>query len=81
MQNPMSCDREGVSVFFKDKEGNIFHTYSTYARGIDMMNITYQFLDLVPKGRQDDCGLRHHIQYVQKCKTWRGSTSLFFRLI
>ena len=66
LQNPMSTDREGVSVFYKDEEGNIFHTYSTYARGIDMMNITYQFLDLVPKGRQDDQGLRHRDQYVPK---------------
>ncbi|PGZ88783.1 thioredoxin family protein [Bacillus sp. AFS029533] len=66
MQDPMSSDREGVSVFYKDDEGNIFHTYSTYARGIDMMNNTYQFLDLVPKGRQDDRGLRHSDQYVPK---------------
>ncbi|MGG1678279.1 DUF899 domain-containing protein [Neobacillus sp. NRS-1170] len=66
LQNPMSTDREGVSVFYKDEDENIFHTYSTYARGIDMMNITYQFLDLVPKGRQDDRGLRHRDQYVPK---------------
>ncbi|MEH7416436.1 thioredoxin family protein [Neobacillus drentensis] len=66
MQNPMSTDREGVSVFYKNESGNIYHTYSTYARGIDMLNITYQFLDLVPKGRQDDRGLRHHDQYVPK---------------
>lgn len=65
LQNPMSTEREGVSVFYRD-EGKIFHTYSTYARGIDMLNITYQFLDLVPKGRQDDRGLRHHDQYVAK---------------
>ncbi|MDR4947085.1 DUF899 domain-containing protein [Neobacillus cucumis] len=66
LQNPMSTDREGVSVFYKEEEGSIFHTYSTYARGIDLMNITYQFLDLVPKGRQDDRGLRHRDQYVPK---------------
>ncbi|WP_397538086.1 DUF899 family protein [Rummeliibacillus pycnus] len=36
-------------MFYKDADGNIFHTYSTYARGIDMLNNTYQFLDLVPK--------------------------------
>jgi len=63
LQNPMTTDREGVSVFYKNEEGDIFHTYSTYARGIDMLNITYQFLDLVPKGRQDERGLRHHDQY------------------
>jgi len=46
-----SLDREGISVFYKDKSGSVFHTYSCYARGIDMMNATYQYLDLVPKGR------------------------------
>ena len=47
-------DREGVSVFYKDKKGDLFHTYSTFARGIDMVNTTYQFLDLVPKGRDEN---------------------------
>ena len=47
------ADREGISVFYKDENGNIFHTYSTYARGIDMMNVDYQYLDLVPKGRDE----------------------------
>jgi predicted dithiol-disulfide oxidoreductase (DUF899 family) len=49
-------DREGISVFYKDPKGRIFHTYSTYARGIDMVNPTYQFLDLVAKGRDEDPG-------------------------
>ena len=48
------ADREGISVFYKDEHGDIFHTYSCYARGIDMVNATYQFLDLVPKGRDED---------------------------
>jgi predicted dithiol-disulfide oxidoreductase (DUF899 family) len=47
-------DREGVSVFFKDPEGRVFHTYSAYARGIDMLNVAYHYLDLVPKGRNED---------------------------
>jgi len=47
-------EREGVSVFFKDEEGNVFHTYSTYARGIDLMNTAYNYLDLVPKGRDEE---------------------------
>ncbi len=46
-------DREGISVFYKDETGAIFHTYSTYARGIDAVNPTYQFLDLTPKGRDE----------------------------
>jgi len=47
-------DREGLSVFFKDESGAVFHTYSCYARGIDMLNGTYNFLDLAPKGRDED---------------------------
>jgi predicted dithiol-disulfide oxidoreductase (DUF899 family) len=46
-------DREGVSVFYKDESGAVFHTYSSYARGIDMLNVAYHFLDLVPKGRDE----------------------------
>ena len=62
-------DREGVSVFHKDAEGNIFHTYSAYARGIDMLNGAYHFLDLVPKGRDEDAldftqaWVRYHDRY------------------
>jgi predicted dithiol-disulfide oxidoreductase (DUF899 family) len=60
-------DREGISVFTKDKKGNIYHTYSTFARGIDWVNPTYHFLDLVPKGR-DERGrgqfwVRYHDRY------------------
>jgi predicted dithiol-disulfide oxidoreductase (DUF899 family) len=47
-------DREGVSVFYRDESRTIFHTYSAYARGIDMINGAYHFLDLVPKGRDED---------------------------
>jgi predicted dithiol-disulfide oxidoreductase (DUF899 family) len=43
----------GLSVFTK-QDGAIFHTYSTYARGLDMLNAAYQLLDLVPKGRDED---------------------------
>jgi predicted dithiol-disulfide oxidoreductase (DUF899 family) len=53
MQDPDSSDREGTSVFSKDAKGNVFHTYSTYARGIDMVNAAYHYLDLVPKGRDE----------------------------
>jgi predicted dithiol-disulfide oxidoreductase (DUF899 family) len=53
IQDPESSDREGASVFFKDAKGNVFHTYSTYARGIDMFNAAYHYLDLVPKGRDE----------------------------
>jgi len=38
---PGMPEREGASVFYKDPEGRVFHTYSTYARGIDMLNTAY----------------------------------------
>ena len=67
--NPDVTDREGISVFYQDERGAIFHTYSCFARGIDMMNVTYQYLDLTPKGR-DEAGhddpqfwVRHHDGY------------------
>lgn len=59
----------GLSVFFKDKAGRVFHTYSTYARGLDILVGTYNFLDLVPKGRDEDklaftmAWVRHHDKY------------------
>ena len=51
IQNPYVSELPGVSVFYKDPSGKIFHTYSAYARGIDILNNTYNYLDLVPKGR------------------------------
>jgi predicted dithiol-disulfide oxidoreductase (DUF899 family) len=50
----------GISVFYKDPAtGEVFHTYSTYSRGLDMLNVGYHYLDLVPKGRDEaDTGNR-----------------------
>jgi len=62
-------DREGASVFYKDPSGAVFHSYSCYARGIDMLNGAYHFLDLVPKGRDEErleftqSWVRHHDRY------------------
>jgi predicted dithiol-disulfide oxidoreductase (DUF899 family) len=50
----MSDELPGLSVFYKDEDGNVFHTYSTYARGLDTLVGTYNFLDLTPKGRDED---------------------------
>jgi predicted dithiol-disulfide oxidoreductase (DUF899 family) len=44
----------GISVFYKDTTEEVFHTYSTYARGLDMLNVGYHYLDLVPKGRDEE---------------------------
>jgi predicted dithiol-disulfide oxidoreductase (DUF899 family) len=52
--NPGMSEREGVSVFSKDEDGALFHTYSAYARGIDMLNTAYNYLDLVPNGRDEE---------------------------
>jgi predicted dithiol-disulfide oxidoreductase (DUF899 family) len=69
IQDPFSPEREGVTVFYKDSAGKVFHTYSAYARGIDMLNVAYHYLDLVPKGR-DEAGhdfpqfwVRRHDEY------------------
>jgi predicted dithiol-disulfide oxidoreductase (DUF899 family) len=64
---PFDGEREGVSVFFKDEGGVIFHTYSTYARGIDLLNVAYNYIDLTPKGRDEgeqiQAWVRRHDQY------------------
>lgn len=48
-----SKDLPGISVFYKDEAGNVFHTYSSYARGGDILIGAYNFLDLTPKGRNE----------------------------
>ncbi len=60
----------GMSLFFRDGDGTVFHTYSCYARGLDMLNGAYHILDLAPKGRDEDgqsyamAWLRHHDRYA-----------------
>ena len=58
-------ERPGVSIFYKDADGNIFHTYSTYERGLDMLNGTYHLIDLLPKGR-DEAGLQFTMSWVHR---------------
>ena len=56
----------GVSAFFKDEGGDVFHTYSTFGRGVEVMMGTYAMLDLMPKGRNEVEGmdwLRRHDRY------------------
>ncbi|HEY0701617.1 MAG TPA: thioredoxin family protein [Candidatus Acidoferrales bacterium] len=61
----------GASVFAKNSAGTVFHTYSTYARGLDIMLGAYNFLDMTPKGRDEDglafsmAWIRHHDRYAQ----------------
>ena len=54
----------GISVFYRDDAGNIFHTYSAYARGLDMMNAAYHYLDLTPLGRHEE-GLSFPMEWVR----------------
>ncbi len=49
-----STEAPGMSVFFKPGDGTIVHTYSAYARGLDMLNTAYQMMDILPKGRDED---------------------------
>jgi len=53
MRDPEAREREGHSIFYKDENGSVFHTYSCYHRGNDKLNIHYHYLDLVPKGRDE----------------------------
>jgi predicted dithiol-disulfide oxidoreductase (DUF899 family) len=69
MQPFESEELPGVSVFCKDDPGEVFHTYSTYRRGVEVMMGTYNLLDLTPKGRNErDVDykmewVRHHDRY------------------
>lgn len=56
----------GLSVFYKDEKGDVFHTYSTYARGGDILIGTYSYLDMAPLGRNETGTMdwmRHHDRY------------------
>jgi len=65
----LSEELPGISVFYKDDAGDVFHTYSTYGRGVEVMMGTYDMLDLTPKGRDEDAlsytmqWVRHHDRY------------------
>ena len=55
----------GISVFHKAEDGQIYHTYSCYSRGLDNMNVAYQYLDLTPKGR-DESALPHSMAWLKR---------------
>ena len=68
MRDPLAPEREGHSIFYKDRDGGLFHTYSCYDRGNDKLNLHYHYLDLVPKGRDEGgrgpCWVRRHDEYA-----------------
>jgi predicted dithiol-disulfide oxidoreductase (DUF899 family) len=59
----------GISVFYRGDAGDVFHTYSTYGRGVEVMMGAYRLMDLTPKGRDEDhqsytmAWVRHHDRY------------------
>ncbi|HEU5460766.1 MAG TPA: thioredoxin family protein [Nitrososphaeraceae archaeon] len=69
IQDPDVSEQPGVSIFYKNKLNLIFHTYSAYGRGIDILNTAYNYLDLVPKGRDEEgydfpmAWVRRHDEY------------------
>ncbi|HLZ41364.1 MAG TPA: thioredoxin family protein [Candidatus Sulfotelmatobacter sp.] len=82
MVNFPSEERPGLSVFYRDQTGEIFHTYSTYARGLDILIPTYNFLDLTPKGRDEAemkphamAWVRHHDRYQSATDAKHGCCS------
>jgi predicted dithiol-disulfide oxidoreductase (DUF899 family) len=70
IKKSMGEERPGASVFYKNETGEILHTYSTYERGLDVLIAAYNYLDLTPKGRDEDglshpmAWVRHHDRYV-----------------
>ena len=69
-QKPYGSEAPGISVFCRDPSGAVFHAYSCYARGLDMLNGAYHFLDLVPKGRDED-SLPFHSAWLRRRDEYR----------
>jgi predicted dithiol-disulfide oxidoreductase (DUF899 family) len=67
-----SEERPGASVFFKNPAGEVFHTYSTYGRGLDILIGAYNLIDLVPKGR-DEAGLAFSMAWVRHHDRYEGA--------
>ena len=69
MQELDHAEWPGISVFHKDAAGSVFHTYSTYGRGVEVLMGAYRILDMTPKGRDEDhldfsmAWVRHHDRY------------------
>ena len=55
----------GASAFIRDEAGNVYHTYSTYSRGLDMLNAAYHWMDIAPKGR-DEGGLPFSMAWLRR---------------
>lgn len=64
-------ESHGVSVFARDAERKVYHTYSAYARGVDILNGTYRYLDIVPKGRDEE-GLESTMAWLRRKDEYGG---------
>jgi predicted dithiol-disulfide oxidoreductase (DUF899 family) len=64
MQKFSGEERPGTSVFYKDAANGVFHTYSSYGRGLDILIGAYNWLDMMPKGRDEE-GLKHGMAWVR----------------
>ena len=64
----------GLSVFARDAAGNVYHTYSTYARGLEQLIGAYSLLDLVPKGRDEDA-LKQNMAWVRLHDSYDHATA------
>jgi len=71
-RKPFESEEPGISVFYKDPAGAVFHTYSCYARGLDMMNGAYHYLDLAPKGRDEADQKPHPQAWVRRHDEYAG---------
>jgi predicted dithiol-disulfide oxidoreductase (DUF899 family) len=68
-----SEERPGASVFYKNTAGEVFHTYSSYGRGLDMFLGAYHFLDIAPKGRDEE-NLKFSMAWVRRHDEYEGAT-------
>ena len=59
-------------MFYKDENGEIFHTYSTYARGLDILLTAYNLLDMTPKGRDEEGMVPHAMAWVRHHDRYAG---------
>jgi predicted dithiol-disulfide oxidoreductase (DUF899 family) len=62
----VSEELSGLSVFCKDAKGDVFHTYSTYARGDELVDTSYMLLDMTPKGRNETGPYRNLMDWVRR---------------
>jgi predicted dithiol-disulfide oxidoreductase (DUF899 family) len=69
VQSFQSQELPGISVFYKDDAGQVFHTYSAYGRGVEAMMGTYTLLDLTPKGRDEHDGPMSWVRYHDRYET------------